>query len=134
MKKIQNPKFKIQNLGFTLIELLVVIAIIGLLASVVLVALSTSRSKARDVRRIADAKQLRNALELYFDSNSLSYPSALSLLVPAYIQTVPKDPLLGTSYSYSSTTTSTYTVTFTTELQSVLGAAGAHTATQNGIQ
>lgn len=59
--------------GFTLIELLVVIAIVGVLASVVLVALNASRAKARDVKRLADIRQLVQALEMYYDQNG-AYP------------------------------------------------------------
>ena len=51
--------------GFTLIELLVVIAIIALLSSVVLASLNSSRVKAADTERIAAAKQIQAALELY---------------------------------------------------------------------
>lgn len=64
------PKDK---LGFTLIELLVVIAIIGLLASIVLVSLNSSRIKARDARRSADLRQIKNALELYMQDKNY-YP------------------------------------------------------------
>lgn len=61
--------------GFTLIELLVVIAIIGLLASVVLVALNGARSKARDTKRLAEISQLSKAMELYAADNNGSYPN-----------------------------------------------------------
>src|ERR1700732_5233360 len=50
--------------GFTLIELLVVIAIIGLLASIILASLNTARQKGRDARRLADLKEMANAMEL----------------------------------------------------------------------
>jgi prepilin-type N-terminal cleavage/methylation domain-containing protein len=53
--------------GFTLIELLVVISIISMLTSVVLASLNDARAKARDIRRIQDLNQIRNAFFLYYD-------------------------------------------------------------------
>lgn len=109
---------KKQNRGFTLIELLVVIAIIGILSSVVLASLNSSRGKARDAYRKSSMKQLQVALELYLDSNN-SYPSTggawwgLSVnggsrttsganayipgLTPTYISVLPADPKGDTS-------------------------------------
>ncbi len=58
--------------GFTLIEMLVVVAIIGILSSVVVVGLSSARSKARDARRIADIREIQNKLETNY-SNSIGY-------------------------------------------------------------
>ena len=60
--------------SFTLIELLVVVAIIGLLLSIVLVSLNNARMKARDARRISDMRQIRLALEMYYNTYG-RYPS-----------------------------------------------------------
>lgn len=59
--------------GFTLIEMLVVIAIIGLLSSVVLVALGPSRNKAKDARIISDINQTRAILETKFNASTGAY-------------------------------------------------------------
>lgn len=55
--------------GFTLIELLVVISIIGLLSTMAVVSLNSSRSKARDAKRVSDIKKLSSLIEL--DKTSL---------------------------------------------------------------
>jgi type II secretion system protein G len=110
MKKNRKYKFK-NNIGFTLIELLVVISIIGLLASVVLVSLSSARQKSRVAKRLTDLKQVQTALELYYgDYNryptttlgafrgecsawgSLNATSVIPGLVPTYLNKMPSDP------------------------------------------
>jgi prepilin-type N-terminal cleavage/methylation domain-containing protein len=60
--------------GFTLIELLVVISIIGLLASVVLVAVNSARRKARNVKRLSDVNQVLKGLELFYNATGY-YPT-----------------------------------------------------------
>ena len=95
--------------GFTLIEVLIVVSIIGLLASVVLIGLGGFRARGRDARRIADLREVQNALELYYVKYN-SYPeitggdswaSLRSSLVEAGIgvTTISNDPLYP-DYSY----------------------------------
>ena len=59
--------------GFTLIEILIVVAIIGILSSIVLVGLGSFRSRGRDARRVADLREIQNALELYYAKTG-AYP------------------------------------------------------------
>jgi len=105
-----------KNKGFTLIELLVVVAIIGILASVILTSLNSTRAKARDAKRVTELNQIRTALELYHSDNlnypqyttgsvtcsggwAISHPSYITCwedlktkLLP-YIKDLPQDPL-----------------------------------------
>jgi prepilin-type N-terminal cleavage/methylation domain-containing protein len=59
-----------KNKGFTLIELLVVIAIIGILASVVLAALTDSRKKGTDTSIKSALREARSQAELYYSNNN----------------------------------------------------------------
>jgi len=73
------------------------------LAGIVLAAVNGNSASSRDARRAAEVKELKGALELYFQNNG-QYPSvgtdniayAVTLLqssvVPAYLPKVPQDP------------------------------------------
>lgn len=77
--------------GFTLVELLVVIAIIGILSTIIIANVSSSKASGRDAKRITDIKNLQLSLELYYNDYN-QYPTTLGALVPIYLSTLPSDP------------------------------------------
>jgi len=102
--------------GFTLIELLVVLGILGILATVLLVAINPSAQlqKANDAHRKSDLETIQRALELYYQDKGSYPPSVNNEIAPGnvainwggpwqpYISTLPKDPTAGNTYVYYS--------------------------------
>ena len=61
--------------GFTLIELVVVISILAILSGVLVPRVKDHMQSARDARRLADVKTIRNAIEQYYWDKG-EYPAA----------------------------------------------------------
>ncbi len=132
--------------GFTLVELLVVIAIIGILSTLSVVSLNSARAKSRDARRLSDIKQIRTALDMYYDSSS-TYPlsctttlgtgncacltsvgwtntSTTNCTGTIFMQKVPSDPLSSASYTYTSTSSGqSYEIVYKLEANSASSTA-----------
>lgn len=86
--------------GFTLIELLVVVSIIAILSAVGLSTFTSAQRKARDARRRADLKEIQNALEQYYITNS-TYPDTMAAIeTTTYFSAggAPQDPRQAVDY------------------------------------
>ena len=135
--------------GFTLIEILVVLAIIAFLASIILVRVNTTRTRARDAERVQEIRSLQNALALYYTSKN-AFPIAASftvlngsdavsteLLGAGSIGQIPRDPFHTApyyQYSYRSTGGTAYELQYSLETDAILGKDGAEGATNGNPQ
>lgn len=101
--------------AFTLLEILLTIALMGVLATIVAVAINPNAefAKSRNIVRLDDITKINRAVENYFVVNR-AYPAGitttyqdicpvgttsncvnLSVLIPDYLSIMPKDPVAG---------------------------------------
>lgn len=103
--------------GFTLIELIVVISILAILAGALIPRVTNRMAHARDARRLADMRTIKNAIDQYYiDKGYFPDPRQNAvyggwdvsqdgdfiptLLSEGYLQSIPKDPINDDTYQY----------------------------------
>ncbi len=90
--------------GFTLIELMIVIAIIAILAAILIPNFLHARAESQTAACEGNEKQIATALEEYAVDSNGSYAYGVvtnSLLGTTYLGVTPKDPIGGSTASYT---------------------------------
>lgn len=91
--------------GFTLIELLVVIAIIAGIIGFVFPNFLSARERARDTKKKAELRELKNALRLYYnDYRTYPGPTTSGLYINGCGTGSPPSTQCGTSFDGNGTT------------------------------
>ncbi len=108
---------RIVKRGFTLIELVVVISVLAILSGVLVPRVTNHMKSARDARRLADIKTIRNAVEQYYMDKG-EFPAANAnalfggwdvshdgnfitvLQESGYLEDTPSDPINNATYHY----------------------------------
>lgn len=90
--------------GFTLIELLIVIAILGVLATVIFIAINPVQqlARARDAGRKSTTGQLGTAINSYYTSHSAVYPTASATWITTLV-TAGEIKIIPSAVAYSVT-------------------------------
>ena len=86
--------------GFTLIELIVVLSLVVILASIGLMAYTSSVQRGREAVLREDLYRMRDAIDQYYADKG-KYPSSLDALVSEqYLRKIPDDPFTKTADSW----------------------------------
>ena len=86
--------------GFTLIELIVVLSLVVILASIGLMAYTSSVQRGREAVLREDLYRMRDAIDQFYVDKG-KYPVELSELVSGgYLRAIPVDPITGSADSW----------------------------------
>lgn len=152
--KTQPSFFHKYASGFTVLELLIVLAVFGLLATLAIFSLNSSRMGLRDAQRLSDINVLQNVLGRYWLEkatypvsagvnlgqpgtntevfSSAGFVSRNEATPPLYLNQIPVGPKGNEYYRYRGGPNG-YSIRFKTEGDTVYGKANVYYAHASGV-
>lgn len=116
--------------GFTLIELMIVIAIIAILAAILVPNFIRARAQGQLTACKSNLKNIGTAMEMYSTDWAGKYPTsdtAMGLLTPNYLKSIPECPAAG-SITYTASYTTAYNSPGFQDYYFIACGGGNHTA------